>query len=371
MALDSRFGKIYGRTTDDEVKGRKQLESWDADGLNEDVVREVELKKEAREIEIIEAVNETVRKFVTQYKSVTPPVDIKKIHLVPQGYVQKLSNNNYSNAYYSTAGNYIAIERTETSTGFARALIHELLHLYGYHAFFGTREGKPKLYRDGLKMYDKARGLLFSDLNEATVAMLTDRVLQDFSQSNTLLLKEAAGTQNRKTRLNETMEAADIPEQARITALLEIEFLSEEGLLSLEKLLTEKGYPIEKFEKLIEDLNRMDATGKAAIRERSLEIRELSRLFEQIIGVNYEKKHTLLDKKIILDMFARAYFTGDIISIAQIVDDAFGKGSFRDFGNDFTIPGIKTTAQSLDFEIPPIRKLTNFIRTLKRRIFRR
>lgn len=273
--------------------------------LKEDISK-FEFKKEEKEVSVIERASELVDELLNTYNLAPYKVSPENIHKMDKAFFQKAGFKGDALADFQNQGIYIGADASKRGfIYFAQVILHEMLHLKSYTAFqvrpeiVGTRkELRSGLYRNGVSVNSSIKANSEGNRHEHFIG-LQEAIVQ--TETNKLFSK--------------IFEHPDLK--------LENDFLnSDEYKNSREKISKELG--VEATELFPVDIEKSQWAKFAYKAQRDV----LWYVCEQI-SKTYENSN----KEEIYNKFLKAQFTGELLSLAHMVESVFGKGSFRTLGD--------------------------------------
>lgn len=303
----SSMDQIVARTPED----KKALDDYfgDAFSLQWEDIKAEEIKKTPEQIKIIEFVNEETNKMMEKYGVKIFDIDKDKIHIVNKGLAEEIMHGKSQYAFNPHGQFIISEEEAETKLSFANKMLHEMIHFKSFQNGFvkedyagaGPEENHPAVGQIGISLNTKLLENTkfeetFMNLNEAMTEELTKRVHFD-------LLKNYAD-------------------------------FSDEALL-IDKIVKrdrEDGNNVNEDELISICVKNSDQEGV----DICYEFRgyaEQRKILNQLIDKIYNKnKDRFKDREEVFDVFARSYFTGNMVSegsCGRLIEDTFGAGTFK------------------------------------------
>lgn len=258
-----------------------------------------EREKTERESRIIDGVLSLFPKFLEEYGITALPFVKNHIHIAEKEEYARADKNEADNAIDKIGGFYnvnlqaVVVFPSRDDLLFAGRVAHEMIHGNSFSSLENV-DGSFKARRIGLSMVDAEGSGYFHYMNEALTEELAKRFDKKYFEYMPPL-KEAtakkkdfiANIKNPRPEIEDVRSV--ISEQMRDgmwrTTIKEYEYAEER----------------KDFLKLINDLHEK----------------------------NREQSHSSED---IFRMFVRAAFTGRVLELARFIEDAFGDGSFSEFG---------------------------------------
>lgn len=259
-----------------------------------------ERSKTPEELEIIDIINKRTNRLRRRFGLLDLNVPPENVYLVKDtDWPEELD----SDCYYNPAGQFIVVrepkitELRDSKITFAKNLIHEMLHFKHLNSLKKLENSDSfSVYGFGLKNYTRQDDLepYFGNLNEAIVEELTIRVLQEL-RDNSLFKKE----------FEQTEEI--------------IKLLSNETDTDGRPLLNGNEFYIASDQE-----NNLYSADFRRTRERVA----LGKLIEKIYQKN-KNNNRFKNKEEIFDIFVKSIMTGKIINLGHLVDQTFGKETFK------------------------------------------
>jgi hypothetical protein len=196
---------------------------------------------------------------------------------------------------------------------------------------FKKTESKP--YRNGITMHGRENeGEYFSLAEEAIIATLSKRFFDEVITNDPLYKEEMERTVKIKEWvINFAQER--IPDQEiklRFISAIQDTLILPENKKVYEILFESNnkdaykiGFFMGFFKENLESGNIMH--------ERAEEREKFNKVLDRIVA---DSKGTITDRNQLFDQFARAHFTGNYMPLARTIEDALGKGSFREIAEE-------------------------------------
>ena len=266
-----------------------------------DFLKEHDLSKSIEMREVIDVVVKDVNKMLEKYGLQERVVSGKSLYLLSPEYFKQLPHNEGENSEVQGLclpfGQVIAVsaERTSTNSELAANMFHEFMHLYSFQR------------------------MRYTDV------LITEETQNIFLDRNGLMIANQEDPQNYKfKKLNEA-----------ITQKLTFNFLNS---IHDNPLFKEEFDPIEEnFPERAKNgyLRARVNNGEIeyGIAETYLdEVKELDALVQDIYENNIAD---FASSEEVFDVFAKAYFSGNILELANLIEKTKGKGSFRQLAESF------------------------------------
>lgn len=298
-APDEKKRDIQAELQENFGNNRKQLPREAVKKL-----RMLEYQKHDFEQAAIQKINELLNAVLKELK--LPPFDIseKNIYSVPKSMYEEIDGKNVNDSYGFTRHQeqVIALNSEELTIPYKRisTLLHEMIHLKGFLSVEASDDDQT-LRRIGLEAHsslktnkeneDSFRHLI--GLNEAVVSELQKRLFGQVVEQNPFLdeeRKDLLSTQN-KELIKKAKEKTKLPEN-------EFVYVGPRGEDGWEAFT----FPYREQRKVLEYL------------------------LETIQKTDPERFPSQDD---VFHIFLQAHFGGQLIPLARVIDDTFGKGTFR------------------------------------------
>lgn len=277
-----------------------------------------EREKSAEDLEMIAIANNSTNVLRKKYGMDNFDVPAKNFHMVPK---EKWPPGEDSDGIYSSSAQSIAIKDADESRLYTLSkLIHESLHFKSYNALQilsaekTEADKKPELssYRVGFATYSRNGKIeYFSELNEAMTEELSKRILSDLLGSlrhNPIFSEE----------IQKTEEIANKYSGAKVK--------SGKLLFTGDTLHARTEIPND----LGEIIRYMIGKRSPTIKTESHTYRKQRRMLNSLMDKIWNKHHDKFkDQEEVFDVFARSYMTGNLLPIGRLIEDTFGKGTFR------------------------------------------
>lgn len=311
--------KVAGVSPEEEAEILKEK----ADVFEDQKMLKAEREKTSQEREIVLQILSFLPEFVKQYGGESVPLRPEHVHVfeykdIPEENKKELGSirGHYNN---EIQGAWVVIDREEENNlTFAQRLAHELIHFYAFQCADVPDKETKKISEANriegflIKIRDEKgeEQLYFNDWNEAMTEELTIKFDEEYFKSistlaNDLVHREEARTYRAEShpKLTRKQIVRDI---ANITTIqLKDTMQSKPGASPGMWRSTIEGY---KFE----------------------EARFTCAKIMGDIADKYPDKFTSMEE--VFEIFARAYFTGRMLPVARLIEQTYGRGSFRRMG---------------------------------------
>lgn len=179
--LEERIVKIY------EQRGSVKIEG-------------LEMEKSTKDAEIIDFVSSAISEYQKRYgRKKDMPVSLDNIHVLEDGGTNEFTEGRFSGGAHASTYGSILVDRKGSDIEFAIIIFHELFHLKSYKALQMTKRKDAKdsrlgAYRTGIAVITRdGKKVYFEDLEEAIIAIMTERFYKEYILSSNLFKQEAGG----------------------------------------------------------------------------------------------------------------------------------------------------------------------------------
>lgn len=331
--FETQFKNIVGGKSElEKIKAREELQK----SLEETSYKDTnpyEIEPSEKDKKIINFITDSVSKILLSYGVEPTSLPSGKICVVGENSVSKITDDRLREGFHSMLKQRVVVERAKSDTQFALCLAHELLHLKSYKSAQIIR-GEVEPYRSGLIIFDRdsSETEYFSELEEAIVAEVTRQLYVNEMKKNSLFKSEIEKTEKIKFWIRKTMEMAKIDEIKQQRILDEVytipdadeilEFVENDNEHDEEY---KTGFVFGRFQRLAKEEG-------VIISERYSERKKFNGLLDELIKKSNGK---FKNKNELFVEFAKANFSGKLLSLARIVESTLGKGSFRELAEKF------------------------------------
>lgn len=290
-----------------EKKEQESLEHFERKFLKYEFFKE-EREKTEQEIELINSINENMKEFVKEWGGDWLEIKPEKIHFIDESKLTQeqkdyLEKQEYG-GYYSPNEQVIIVfpYKQKRRLILAQHLTHEMLHFNAFTSFTKEKELKPR--KVGVRMFsERYKKIFFYDWDEALIVELEKKFDHKYFQDMPYLSEDIEKRNEHLERL-----ADDLQEEERD----EVAFIGTE---------------------LVDDSNVDHDVYEIEIEEYTnhAQRKDLGELISEI----YEKnKKDFSSEKEVFDIFVRSLFSGKSLKLARLIEKTFGKGSFREKGEE-------------------------------------
>jgi len=258
-----------------------------------------EKEKTPGELEIIDIVNKKTNELRKKFGFTDLSIPPKNIYIIPYNAPWPKEAEG-SSSYYSPIGQFIVIREAESDiarsskTVLAWKILHEMIHFKSYNSLKQLEDSSFDGHIVGLGSSDGDNDESFlSGLNEAVTEELTTRIM-DKLKDHPRFKKEMELTNELKKRLSD--------------------------------IKTADGEPLLSGEEFFIGLNKDNKKIYLEYKELAEEREALNELIEKIFKKNPDK---FKDREEVFNLFVKAVVTGDTVSLSQLIDNTFGKDTFK------------------------------------------
>jgi hypothetical protein len=338
MGEKTHYERVIGGSPEE-----KEVAIEDLQGVFDEADSELsqyELEKTEDEIEILKHTEAIVDRMVRYWGGNVKAIPLEKIYVLKPGAIEITSKGKSSgSAVHKGLRLNIGIEREPSKIAFASTLSHELFHLKSYKsAQVKESNGMTDSYRSGFSMVDRKNRnvpsgeekVYFGNLEEAIVAECARKAFEEIKKEP-MFHEEALANEKIKEWVLGSYSRSGLPEEKLKVIGREWKNIADaekyvgEIESYFEREIDRSDYAHGLFERLLKE-------GKIETVERFSERERLYALCDEILEKSDGK---FKDREEIFNEFAKANFTGNYLTVARIVEDALGKGSFRKLAEDF------------------------------------
>ncbi|MBP6943105.1 MAG: hypothetical protein KBB55_03630 [Candidatus Buchananbacteria bacterium] len=321
----TRFERIVGGTDEEVELAHQKVDANLNLSREEFAARRVELSESEREF--VTTVGSSVNEVMQRYGGNPPPIAESNIYVVPPGGASELSNGRFDHGFCNPVGQYSVVDKSPSNVAWARSLAHELCHLQAYGAL-QIVEGDAVPYRLGISSYDRTGTKRYlHDLEEAIVAKLTDIVVEQELRHHPDLEKELTDRETVRTWLKKFFDLHQVPLERQINSLATFNVVEMASLADfLNSDVSSESPETYKLGGLAGRLAAYQEQNKLKGNERQ---REREKLEEIISDVLNKLPDRFTDREAVFELFARAHCNGDLLPLAKVIEETYGKGSFR------------------------------------------
>jgi len=301
MEKFSSLDHVVGNITEEEKneifeKRKKMFETTDIEGL-----KKIEREKTPEEKEVLLEINEATNKLRQKYGL--------EDFTIPEGNMHIIRKNEWASQGETAVAlpdlECVLIHEPERKIHFSKTAFHEMVHMKSYNAVQKLTDcNEITAYRSGLMIFPRSQEKMksapgggnldyFRDMNEAVTEELARRYVM--SQIDNPLYRDD---------FSETRQLREIARQNEMKAFLDEEVFSLYNVPGTDEIHAEK-------------------FGYKNFRTALYQIRKT-------IAEKYPEKFKSSEE--VLDVFARAMFTGHMFELSNLMEETFGKGTMRAIG---------------------------------------
>jgi hypothetical protein len=339
MEGKTHYERIIGGTEKEKKDAHRTLQKT-FDERNEKIAK-YELEKTPEDLELIQKTENIVGSIVTGYKGDPKPTPIDHIYILKQGDVFLASDKRFRGGFHQPFGENVIIEKQKSKLLFVSTLAHELFHLKSYKA---ARVGKSTeqihLYRSGFSMFDRKNidaaetgdeKEYFAILEEAIVAQCAQNFLE-IAEKDEMFRKESEASKKIIEWVLAFYRRNGMPEEQATEFIDELKYI--DGAEDKVKAILDFSDDENKRQAYAAGMFKaMYEKGDVIMHERYNERKRLQKLLGEIVEKSNGK---FKDIDEVFDEFAKANFSGNYLPLARIIEDIFGKGSFRKLAEEFS-----------------------------------
>lgn len=323
------FDKIIG--TNEEKVNFENAVSKDPLEKKIDIEPEYEVLWGEKEVEIFNIVQKHIGQLLKSYGCRQKEIPRNNVHLVKPGIqIPKMKNRSFASLDIQGA----VVERKQTDIIFAAILAHELLHLNSYNIIYIGKKGARPL-QQGMNLHWEEREIVFfSDLEEAIIATLTSRIVNEkFLKENLFedevedlkLVRKWIGKYFKLGRAGFSKLDKKIFIDG-VYVMLDV-FVNDIQLMEVLKSDKSDDYKMDFFIKRTDvfvDKGQMSS-------ERMFERSKFNKLINKIVKHSKGK----YGREDIFSLFVRADFNNERAALVKVIEETLGKGSFSQIAKDF------------------------------------
>jgi hypothetical protein len=347
-------------TSDSERKDLAENKLRELQMQESETLKEKALEPTPLEKELLNDALRGTRDIALQHGGVGRELPNNSAFVVQPELMEQAYGNRKLIGIYNYYYNKLLVQRTGSNLEFANFATHELFHFQGFRSFRPHGEDNTRVYRGGISIYEnvpvdteKKAEVYFDELDEAIVAVLTKRLMQEEIKHNEKLKEEMEAVEEIKEWCLRTIPVIN-PSADRNE--LNNDFKELYGFRNWELILKiirentqyEKDSPQDIHYRIgkIAGLMGKNPGEKLNFNEIAVysEYSEYRKRFSDVIEELAEKTEKTNEE--IQDMFLKAYFSGRLLDLARFVDGALGKGAFRKIAEGFKKKHEKETEEA-------------------------
>lgn len=264
--------KLVGISEEDAEEAKKYyMEKAETTGSKQ--IEGFELKKTEKDIEIINFVEQAVTEEMQQYnRKKAMSIPLANIHILRKGGVKEYTKGRLQEGAHNTRDNSILVEKSNSDIDLAITLFHELFHSKSYKA---------------------------------------EQLTIDKGESGNELSSYRGGIS--VTKRDGSFEFFVDLEEAVIG------------------FMTERFYNngIKHNPRFSDEVKQKEQKGIVVDTTRMEDVKGLKIIMQAIFNKNQDQ---FKDKREVADLFIDAQINGNLLKIGKLIDKTFGKGTFRDIG---------------------------------------
>ncbi|MBY0309884.1 hypothetical protein K2Q16_01925 [Patescibacteria group bacterium] len=343
MEKEPVFRKVVGGTTED----KRTFLSWterQAGRTAEDLLKGKAVEPTPEEASLIVRAVDYANGIAQLYGS--PRLfDKARVFVVDEDvdFLRERSGG-YGVAKSSSLVDMVVVRRTQSLVAFAQSIAHECFHNNAYHAAQIRSDDTDKNYRSGLALYDRENDdAYFVKAQEAVIAELSYRLVTEVLAKSPEYKQELSDTESVKVWLKTFMQKyATVSVEQLASDLKSVdEVVALRGAHEMLKTLqSDTVSDDQKFEQVLESIADQLKEDRTVVRERRNEREALGAVIERVVVAANSPRVT---KEVVFDEFAKAHFSGNYLPLARLVEEALGKGSFREISIELGDIKSKTT----------------------------
>lgn len=340
--------KVIGKIKEEKKKElseeiSRRFREGTIDDLPEKIVGEIEAleyDKRPYEVDFINASNELINETLRKYGLEPFDIPAKNIHMLPPELYKKLALDKTNSAIHVPMKQLIILSASEhrlSPIKTAGTIFHEMVHLKGFVSFDVAEGDKPETEgakKQKLEFKRAARrvGLMISGSYKKSDE---GRYYESFRGLN-----EAVVTELENGYTDRVVKSSNDPEVKK-----ELEWLESDKAKEFKQGAAKNNNMPE------EEILWISRDGKDFIRRPYADQRKVLRYLAEEIAAKQG-----ISKEEALDLFIKAHFTGNILTIAKLVEKTFGKNSF------FVLGGMDAEAQSARRTLDYLKKQRRLVK---------
>lgn len=319
----SSIERVVGSTPEFEEKILKEKAELFDDQIFEHL-KGVEREITEEEKKMIGIANYATNAMRLKYGIDEFDIPAKNFHMIPEEEWAKEPAAQSSAGYYNAKMQGVVIrDKNRSKVKKLSAIIHEMLHFKSYNALQGLNNKEDKTqpkelytYRIGLMGFSRdGKQKYFSELNEAITEELSKRTMRNLIgdlRENPIFSDELSETEGIIKEYSGT--AIDGRGKSLFTGdTLYAEIITQETIPDQGGDATPNSYP--------------------SILTKEFVYKKQRRMLNSIIDRVWNKhKDIYKDQEEVFDVFAKAYMTGNLLTIGRLIEDTFGEGTLRKIG---------------------------------------
>ena len=271
------------------------------------------------------------------YGGSSKPLENEKFMFVKKDTIGKVEKGEFHTAVQTPLTGLIVAETTPNPVNLSKESVHEFLHRNGRTVVQETSHVKIHVRRTGLSIVDRQGERRFEDFEEALIAKLTNRHIEQKLRTDPQYTNGFENGEGVKQLMLELIDESDLSQEEKGGFKNELLYIflpekpREEHMLFLKKKLAtlrQNGTSLAGLLGYLDGYLQLTARDAIVKNDRVDEQRRLDAFIQNIIS-RAAADGSILDPNDIFDEFARAHFTGNLLPLARIIEKTLGRGSFR------------------------------------------
>lgn len=260
-------------------------------------VKDFEREKTQEEINAITAIVDKLFGFVQRYGADGIDLDPAHFHFLDRN--KFVASGLEPRSFYAGSDQFVGICDFGNFLANAQGVVHEGLHFSSFQTAQIKGQGFLDERRSGFNIKTKKGEIYFKDIDEAVISELTKKFDKEFFGN----IPELAGYFRERKEFIDHFLQCDDPQKAKLA----------EDIAYIQRISSAPGI-----------------AGLGGFSYSNVEPRQ--RLNLLIYKIQAESKGKFGSKEEIFDIFSRAVMHGNLLPVAKLVEETFGKGSFRKLG---------------------------------------
>jgi len=270
--------------------------------LSEEAIKILEAnekEKDPYEIEAIKGANKITNEFLAEFGLTEFDIPEKNVHIIPPNLFRELESKPTTVALALLEKQAIALDGNATRQPFMKlsTILHEMTHLKGFLSLEVPEGESERFRRTGFTVHASlGRGQSFEafrGMEEGVVAEIEKRYTPRLVRENPYL----KGERERQ--------------------------MSEEAVKLKQEIATKEGL----------DISEIFLVNEDAKSYATFPYKPQRKVLNYIVDALYENNEDQFESRDeAMKLFFKAHFTGNIVPVARLIEQSFGKGSFRTIG---------------------------------------
>ncbi|MDO8504510.1 MAG: hypothetical protein Q7S36_01520 [Candidatus Liptonbacteria bacterium] len=352
--FEGQFEKVVGGSPEEKRLALETIKSWaQKAGSVEKQHERYELQKSESDIALIGKTETSVDEMVIAWGGNPAPFPADKMHLVSPLGIEGISEGEFRGGLSNTMTGEIFVEKSGSEIKTCAALAHELFHQKSYKSaqvyerrknmgdYMKNRSGahSVKLYRSGVQVVSREKfihpgedDIYFQEMEEAIVAKSEGEFINKILRKDPQYADAFSDVEKVVSWLEKTAEFSGDAlvrkkaGKAHVFARRYIYAISGPAVKELLEVLAGPNDDAYKYGFFCDKLDEMYKSGLLTDQGRTEEIEKLDSVMEEIVSKSAGKFKT---KEEVFDVFARANYSGNLLSLGKMIERILGKGSFR------------------------------------------